>query len=439
MIFPQSPRLFAKSEISLLIAVLVAALLTSCSSMPTTPPEITNLKVQIDTEFSGNIQEWQVASPVRLTWSIEHSEKASTESEDAKAPENYRIKLLSKSGNLPLPAYALTDYVDSIVWNFSTTPTSKGQANIEYWQTQGGRRILDDANKGEVYIENSSDSRSVEFISMQTRDRSTMIYPLSLLATALPGQTLVFQVELLEFEKDSKESKVVSSMTAEWIRPELKSAPAKPKLYVEWEGGEYPDNTCGQVYHKQNFNFDSIPTRVSYKSSLGGLLEGGVHFSNWVSAGKAGATGYACPNRPGKQIRFNVSLSNSVGTVDASISTVSIPEKSFRPESSSSEQIAGCEQALQINELTAGSGDCGRLRVIVFQSDLDTGSCSFLANWNEASGGEKVGIFEYCDTYLQGSIKEGRTYNIFVKTVGPTTYKTRLGAMRTVLQFKVIG
>ncbi len=437
--FPKLPNLVGKSKISLLIAVLIAASLSACSSVSATPPEVTNLKVQIDTEFSGSIQEWQVASPVKLTWSIKHADEASTENEDPKSVENYRIRLLSKGGNLPRPAYALADYVDSIVWSFSTTSASNGPATVEYWQTEGGRKILTDEDNGEVYIENSSDSRSIELISMETADYSTSIYPLSLLASAVSGQILVFQVELLEFEKDSKVEKVVSSSTVEWTRPALKSVPEKPKMYVKWVGGEYPNNTCGRVFHKQKFGFDSIPLRFSYKNNLGGSFEGAVTFSDWVSSGEAGATGYACPDRPGKQIRFDVSLANSAGMADASISTVSIPEKSFRPDPSSRERIAGCEQALKISELTAGSGDCGRLRVVVFQSDLDTGSCKFLANWNEAGGGEKIGIFDYCGTFLQGSIKEDRTYNIYVKVVGPTTYKTRLGAMRTVLEFEVIG
>ena len=437
--FPKLLTLVGKSKISLLIAVLIGASLSACSSVSAAPPEVTNLKVQIDTEFSGSIQEWQVASPVKITWSIKHSDEASTDNEDPKTVENYRIRLLSRSGNLPLPAYALADYVDSIVWSFSTTPTSKGPATVEYWQTEGGERIFTDEDDGEVYVENSSDSRSIELISMETRDRSTLIYPLSLLATALSGQILVFQVELLEFDEDSKVGKVVSSTSAEWVRPALKSIPGKPKMYVKWQGGEYPDNTCGHVFHKQKFGFDSIPLRYSYKNNLGGSFEGAVTFSNWVSSGEAGATGSACPDRPGKQIRFDVSLANSAGTADASISTVSIPEKSFRPDPTPSERIAGCEQALQISELTAGSGNCGRLRVVVFQSDLDTGSCKFLANWNEAGGGEKIGIFDYCGTFLQASIKEDRTYNIYVKVVGPTTYKTRMGSMRTVLQFEVIG
>ena len=431
--------LVRKHKFFLLIAGLMTASLTSCSSVSATPPEITNLKVQVDTEFSGNIQEWQVAPPVRLTWSIKHSDEASAEDEDPKTPENYRIKLLSKNGNLPLPAYALADYVDSIVWSFSTTPASKGEATVEYWQTEDGERLFSDADEGDVYIENGAGSRSIEFISMETRNDSTMIYPLSLLATAISGQALVFQVELLEFEKDSKVEKVVSSATVEWVRPELGSVPEKPKMVVEWSGGRYPDDTCGSVYHKEKFNFDSIPFKYSYKNNLGDSGEYGLTFSNWVSMGKAGGTGLACPDRPGKQIRLSVSLTNSVGTVDASISTVSIPEKSLSPEPSSRERIEGCEQGLQISELTAGSGACGRLRVVVFQSDLDTGSCRFLANWNEAGGSEKIGIFEYCDTFLQGSIKEDSTYNIFVKVVGPTTYKTRLGETRTVLQFKVIG
>ena len=435
--FPKLPNLVGKSKISLLIAVLMAALLSACSSVSSTPPEVTNLKVQIDTDFSGSIEEWQVASPVKLTWSIKHSDEASKENKDPKKPENYRIKLISKNGKLPQPAYALSENVDSIVWSFSTTPTGQGPATVEYWQTESGERILDDADDGEVYIENSSDSRSIELISMEGREN--WIYPLSLLATAVSGQILVFQIELIEFEKDSKVEKIVSSSTVEWVRPALKSVPEKPKMYVKWQGGEYPNNTCGQVFHKQKFGFDSIPLRFSYENNLGDSFEGSVTFSNWVSSGAAGATGYACPDRPGKQIRFNVSLANSLGKADASISTISIPEKSFRPEPSSRERIVGCEQALQISELTAGSGNCGRLRVVVFQSDLDTGSCKFLANWNEAGGGEKIGIFDYCGTYLQGSIKEDRTYNIYVKVVGPTTYKTRLGAMRTVLQFEVIG
>ena len=94
---------------------------------------------------------------------------------------------------------------------------------------------------------------------------------------------------------------------------------------------------------------------------------------------------------------------------------------------------------MKVNINTASSSDCGKLKVEVFQSDLNTGGCSFLANWNDFSGSSRVGIFRYCDAFTAGSIAEDKNYTLRVRVDGPETYTTTTGVQSRVLGFTVIG
>ena len=98
-----------------------------------------------------------------------------------------------------------------------------------------------------------------------------------------------------------------------------------------------------------------------------------------------------------------------------------------------------CNQSLKIDELGDNEFACGILSVEVFQSDLNTGECRFLGNWNDKSENEKFGLFEYCGTFTAGSFKEGQTYTIAVIVGKPVDYKTRLGTNNRVLSFTITG
>lgn len=97
-----------------------------------------------------------------------------------------------------------------------------------------------------------------------------------------------------------------------------------------------------------------------------------------------------------------------------------------------------CGERLKVDELTAEFGDCGKLKVEVFQSDLNTGTCSFLAEWTTSNGSTKYGLFDYCTSYQEGSFKEDYSYDVKVRVQGPTTYTTKSGTQNTVIRFEVI-
>lgn len=98
-----------------------------------------------------------------------------------------------------------------------------------------------------------------------------------------------------------------------------------------------------------------------------------------------------------------------------------------------------CNGNLRITELSFAVGECGKLSVEVFQSDLATGECNFLGYWSDSNGNEKIGVFEYCNTFTEGSIAEGSTYSLKARVSGTTSYQTKLGYQNQVLSFAVIG
>jgi hypothetical protein len=102
-------------------------------------------------------------------------------------------------------------------------------------------------------------------------------------------------------------------------------------------------------------------------------------------------------------------------------------------------EIEECTNALKIIDNTATSSDCGRIKVEVFQSDLNTGECTFLAYWNDKNGNSRTGIFRYCDAFTPGSIEEDANYTIRVRVDGAESYTTATGSENRVLSFLVLG
>ena len=102
-------------------------------------------------------------------------------------------------------------------------------------------------------------------------------------------------------------------------------------------------------------------------------------------------------------------------------------------------EIKECFNPLKIAENTATNSDCGKIKVEVFQSDLNTGQCAFLAYWNDKNGNSRTGIFRYCDAFTPGSIKDNSIYTIRVRVDGPESYTTATGSENRVLSFTVLG
>jgi hypothetical protein len=97
-----------------------------------------------------------------------------------------------------------------------------------------------------------------------------------------------------------------------------------------------------------------------------------------------------------------------------------------------------CPDSLSTTELQAKPGQCGTFNVEVFQADLDTGSCTFLGNWPQATGEMAVGIFNFCDVFREGAFTEGLTYTVSAKVLGTASYTARIGGERTVVEFELV-
>ena len=102
-------------------------------------------------------------------------------------------------------------------------------------------------------------------------------------------------------------------------------------------------------------------------------------------------------------------------------------------------EVIECNEILKINVNSASQSDCGKLKVEIFQSDLNTGGCTFLAQWNDDSGSSRIGIFRYCDAFASGSFEEDSYYTIRVRVDGPESYTTTSGVQSRVLGFTVLG
>lgn len=94
-----------------------------------------------------------------------------------------------------------------------------------------------------------------------------------------------------------------------------------------------------------------------------------------------------------------------------------------------------CSETLSISEISYSVGACGKLEFEVFQSDLNTGDCTFLGYWRDNSGNQKIGVVNYCNKYASGSFSEGMSYPLKVKIDGSTSYITKLGYKNNVLSF----
>lgn len=97
-----------------------------------------------------------------------------------------------------------------------------------------------------------------------------------------------------------------------------------------------------------------------------------------------------------------------------------------------------CGAALSISEISYSVGECGKLEFEVFQSDLNTGDCTFLGYWRDNDGNERIGVVNYCNKYAPGSFSEGKSYPVKVKIDGSTSYITKLGYKNNVLSFSAV-
>lgn len=100
---------------------------------------------------------------------------------------------------------------------------------------------------------------------------------------------------------------------------------------------------------------------------------------------------------------------------------------------------SSCSEPLQVSEFDWFPGQCGELKIRVFQADLATGSCAFLGEYEDTGGSERTGLFEYCGAFAEGTVVEGRNYTLRVRVSGQASYETRAGWEQEVLSFSVVG
>jgi hypothetical protein len=102
-------------------------------------------------------------------------------------------------------------------------------------------------------------------------------------------------------------------------------------------------------------------------------------------------------------------------------------------------RYSACDSNLEITELDFTLGECGKAPVEVFQADLATGECHFLGYWLDENNNQRVGVFEFCSVYREGSFTENSHYRLKVRASGVTSYQTRLGYEKSVVSFTVVG
>lgn len=100
---------------------------------------------------------------------------------------------------------------------------------------------------------------------------------------------------------------------------------------------------------------------------------------------------------------------------------------------------SSCSQSLEVSEVDWSPLECGVTIVEVFQADLATGSCAFLGDYLDKNGATKIGYFEFCGTFEEGSFAEGNRHELRVRVIGQTSYQTRGGWEQDVLAFDVVG
>lgn len=139
----------------------------------------------------------------------------------------------------------------------------------------------------------------------------------------------------------------------------------------------------------------------------------------------------------GMKVAVSISATNEYGTsptVTSEQYTLLTHTSDFAP----SVPKPQCPKELSITEAGAKVGDCGTFDVEVFQADLNTGTCTFLANWPQTNGDTAVGIFHFCDVYVTGAFTEGTSYTVSAKVRGTTTYEAQIGGSRTVIEFDLV-
>lgn len=184
-------------------------------------------------------------------------------------------------------------------------------------------------------------------------------------------------------------------------------------------------------YIVQFATFDNLPLTLESIKALNNSwlsLVRALNASTWdvLDSDKAGYPGDYSDKwvRPAGNLVYETFLSNAL-----------LLDNVINPEV----EIEECTNALKITDNTATRSDCGRIKVEVFQSDLNTGECTFLAYWNDQNGNSRIGIFRYCGAFTPGSVKEDANYTIRVRVDGPESYTSATGTKNRVLSFTVLG
>jgi len=207
---------------------------------------------------------------------------------------------------------------------------------------------------------------------------------------------------------------------------------------LQWDASKDTFSVLGSTpkaftssYIVQFATFDNLPLTLDSIKVLNDSwlsLMGALKASTWnvLDSDEAGYPGDYSDKwvRPDGGLVYEAHLSNTL-----------ILDDVINPEV----EIKECTNALKITDNTATNSDCGRIKVEVFQSDLNTGECTFLAYWNDQNGNSRTGIFRYCDAFTRGSVEEDANYTIRVRVDGPESYTSATGTKNRVLSFTVLG
>lgn len=391
-----------KVKKSLVILVLpLILILTSCSAINSSKAVLNGLQVQLDENFSGPLSEWKKQF-VYLNWNIEFPPEI----------EKYRLDVI----------YRLPGEEESFTEKFAYSGTNL-ESKPDSIAGEGTKRVL----------------------TLYKLDNLLMF---GLMADHSAGINVDFKITLLQAESD-KDSVPIQA-TVSWKRPELKFAPPTAQLesVIEFASSSEP---CYYVTDNERVSFDSRPQEYlatingkPYIDVYGKQSTIKVRLRSLLSTedGEGSFVSVECTKNAGEKYVYSVISKNEVGSSNETTLTF----KSIKPgisqsqidEESKSKKIGDCTGALKITENSATYGDCGFIRVEVFQSDLDTGSCNFLGYWTDKNGSSRTGLFEYCGAFQAGGFQEDRSYTLYVKNNGATSYTTRLGTDKTVLSFTVL-
>jgi hypothetical protein len=356
---------------SLFILVLpLILILASCSAINSSKAVLSGLQVQLDENFSGPLSEWKKQF-VYLKWNIESPPEI----------EKYRI---------------------DVIFRFPGEESKPLEAEFAYDGTNLGSKPDLIAGEGTERV-----------LTLNNLDKLLVF---GAMADHSAGSNVDFKITLLQAKSDN--DSVPIQDTVSWKRPELKFASPTPKLEYVTQSVESAE-PCYKVTDQATFSFDSRPQEYlvtingkpyidpygdqsSVQAKLRNLLYWEDNENLYV--------GVECARTAGEKYVYEVISKNEVGSSDESTLTF----KSIKPgisqseidESNKSQRIGNCTGALKITENTASDGDCGFVGVEVIQSDLDTGSCNFLANWTDKNGSKRTGLFEYCGAFRPAAFKK---------------------------------